>query len=408
MQCPYCSEQIEQNFQFCPYCGSKIAAPPTERQDEYPVKKRSMPLWFKLVGLLAVLALIGVTGGILFTETLVDTVENQLEALQDHDIDKAYLTYTSKEFQNTTSIEQFRDFVQAFPIFLENQSAHFTQRSISHNVGTLKGILTSSDHINTPIEYKVIKEDGRWKILSIRLLKPKNIPNAREASHTEDLIEVVKEQLKDIQESKVEEAYHDYSSKEFMETTSEENFHKFIKRYPILTEHHIVSFHKPTVRNGVGALSVIIQSDQVAAYIKYYLIFEDKKWKVWSMRILSPAEPASSPRHQNMTLEAVSIGSHIDKNGQVADPQNTFSPPLGDLYVNIEVKDGVKGSSIHLSLQHIDSGTSIPAETVIEEGGDSTLMSIFTPPVNGWPKGSYRLIIKASSGITKSIDFTIE
>lgn len=378
-----------------------------------------MPLWFKLVGLLAVLALIGVTGGILFTESLVDTVDNQLEALRDHDIDKAYLTYTSREFKNTTSIEQFRDFLEAFPVFLENQSAHFTERSISHNIGTLKGTLTSSDHISTPIEYKVIKEDGRWKILSIRLLKPKSIQNSKEASHAEDLIEVIKEQLKDIQERKVEEAYLDYSSKEFMETTTAANFQEFIKRYPILAEHHIVSFHKPTVRNGVGALSVIIQSDKVAAYIKYYLIFEDKKWKVWSMRILSPSEPQesknrelpskeSSVHEKKMKIESVSLGSKIDENGQVIDPKGLFSSSLGDLFVNIEVKDGVKPSSIHLSLLHVDSGTSIPVETAIEEEGDSTLMSIFSPPASGWPKGPYKLIIKTSSGTTQAVDFKID
>ena len=136
----------------------------------------------------------------------------------------------------------------------------------------------------------MIKEDGKWKILSIRLLKPSTIQNAKEADHAEDLINLAKGQLKDIQDQKISHAYATYSSKEFMDATSEEAFREFIKRYPILSHHHVVSFHKPIIRNGVGTLSVILQSDQFAAYIKFYMIYEDHAWKIWSMRILSPSE----------------------------------------------------------------------------------------------------------------------
>lgn len=301
MFCSHCGTKIDHHYKYCPECGASLdSTPPASSplEDSIPVssstsdtqivKKKPMPFWFKLIALLAILALIGVTAGILFTESWVDVVDHQLEALRKQDIPQAYQAYTSKDFQSATSLDQFRNFIEAYPVFHNNQSAHFTQRSIEHNIGTLKGNLTSDDHINTPIEYKLIKEEDKWKILSIRLLKPGNIQNAKEGDHAEDLIEVTKAQLKDIQDQKLQEAYQDYSSQEFKEATSEEAFREFIKRYPILTAYHVVSFHKPAIRNGVGTLSVILQSDQIAAYVKYYLIYEDQKWKIWSMRILSP------------------------------------------------------------------------------------------------------------------------
>lgn len=425
MFCSHCGTKLETQFKYCPNCGANLNSssiiPSPSNDASIPAaqgsKKKPMPFWFKLLAFLAVLALIGVTAGILFTESWVDVVDHQLESLRHHDISKAYSSYTSKDFQAATSLDQFRNFIDAYPVFLNNQSAHFTQRSIEHNIGTLRGNLTSLDHIKTPIEYKLIKEDDKWKILSIRLLKPGNIQNAKEAEHAEDLIEVTKSQLKDIQDQKLAEAYQNFSSQEFKDATSEEAFREFIKRYPILNHYRVVSFHKPTIRNGVGTLSVILQSEQIAAYVKYYLIYEDQKWKIWSMRILSPteeeekkeAEPeADESQKEAMNLGKILLGEKVDQEGQIQDAKTTFQSSLDDLYVDIEVKDGLKGSIVYLSLQHLESGSSIPAKAEIDENGDTMLLSVFSPPASGWPKGNYKLVVTTSSGLNKVVDFEVE
>lgn len=425
MFCSYCNAKVEENYNFCPTCGTKLDSTTispvplptsTTPSDALVVKKKPMPFWFKLIAFLAVLALVGVTAGILFTESWVDVVDHQLEALRQNNISNAYYTYTSKDFQTATSLDQFRKFIEAYPVFLNNQSAHFTQRSIEHNIGTLKGNLTSQEHINTPIEYKLIKEDDKWKILSIRLLKPGNIQNNQEADHVETLIDIAKAQLKDIQDQKLTEAYQNYSSQEFKDATSEEAFREFIKRYPILIHYHVVSFHKPTIRNGVGTLSVILQSNQIAAYVKYYLIYENQKWKIWSMRILSPSESQENKqtlsstlesKQEDMSLGVISLGDQVDEQGQIKQPKNSFKSDLTDLYIDIEVKNGLKGSMVYLSLQHLESGSSIPAKAAIEESGDTMLLSVFSPPKSGWPKGHYKLVVTTSSGLNKIVDFEI-
>lgn len=425
MLCSHCGAEVFASYKYCPSCGTHLD-PSTVLQTPQPesptIKKKSMPIWFKIAAFLAVLALIVVTAGILFTETLVDVVDHQLDAFRKQDISKAYYNYTSKDFRAATSLDQFRNFVEAYPVFFNNQSAHFSQRSMEHNIGTLKGHITSQDHVNTPIEYKLIKDDGKWKILSIRLLKPANIQNAKEADHAEDLIEVAKTQLKDIQDQKISEAYQIFSSKEFKEATSEEAFHEFIKRYPILNHYHVVSFHKPTIRNGVGTLSVILQSDQIAAYVKYYLIFEDQAWKIWSMRILSPSEgeaeknkelkqtnfPSEETQQEPMSFGSITLGDQVDEQGQIKKPAKIFNSDLKDLYVDIEIKNGRKNSMVYLNLKHAESGSTIPAKAAIEENGDTMLLSVFSPPATGWPKGSYKLTVTTSSNLTSTIDFDIE
>jgi len=159
---------------------------------------------------------------------------------------------------------------------------------------------------------------------------------------------------------------------------------------------------------------VILQSEQIAAYVKYYLIYEELNWKIWSMRILSPSEkqdksqdkqPAKESSPVMMSFGTISLGDQIDENGQIKESKNSFSSNLADLYVDIEIKNGVKGSLIYLSLQHLDSGSSIPAKATIEENGDTMLTSVFSPPASGWPKGDYKLVVTTSSGLSKVIDF---
>ena len=76
MFCSDCNTKVEDSYKFCPNCGAKLdSLPPPEEPNTPIVKKKPMPFWFKLVALLAVLALIGVTAGILFTESWVDVVD---------------------------------------------------------------------------------------------------------------------------------------------------------------------------------------------------------------------------------------------------------------------------------------------------------------------------------------------
>lgn len=103
------------------------------------------------------------------TSALDKPIDKQLEALKKGDIKAAY-AYTSKDFQNATSLDDFKAFIKQYPSLTNNRSSFFNERQIENNVGVMKGTLTAKDGAKTPIQYRLIKEDGVWKILNIEVL----------------------------------------------------------------------------------------------------------------------------------------------------------------------------------------------------------------------------------------------
>ncbi len=107
------------------------------------------------------------------TSALVTVVDNQLTALQTGQVEKAY-TYTSTEFQKHTSIDGFKRYVAQFPALINNASSNFSERKIINNTGYLVGILTAKDGTKTPVFYRLVQENGQWKILDIQI--PNSLP----------------------------------------------------------------------------------------------------------------------------------------------------------------------------------------------------------------------------------------
>lgn len=408
MLCQKCQTLIEHPSKFCPECGHSLQENPPESPSSFKtIEKKKMPFWFKLLITLTVLSLIGVTAGILFTERLVDVVDHHLNALQKGNIQQAYQDYTSNEFQSTTSLDQFTRFIENYPVFLNNQSSLFTERSFENRIGILKGNLTAQDKTQTPIEYRVVKEGKRWKILSIRLLKPQNILNFKEGIKTESLIQVAKEQLELLQAKEVDKAYGEYFSDEFKEATSLEAFREFILHHPLLTTYATVSFHKEAIHQGIGSLSAVLKNNLSSVYVKYYFRHTKEGWKIWSLRLLPPL-PEEEKSTSSLKLGEISVGTHTDDLGFVKNSSTVLSTDLEDLHVDIEVKKGIKNFVIGLELHHIDSGTIISGKAMIEKEAPSFLITTFSSPPQGWPKGNYELTILANPYTTQSIYFKID
>lgn len=104
------------------------------------------------------------------TSGLVSTMQNQLEALRAGNIDKAYYDYTSTDFQQSTSLADFKAFIRQHPELTRNKSSTFATREINNdNTGDIKGTLTSTDGITTSIEYILVREKNMWKIIGIKI-----------------------------------------------------------------------------------------------------------------------------------------------------------------------------------------------------------------------------------------------
>lgn len=122
--------------------------------------------------LLIILAIIVVAVGLVFyfTSGLSSTAEKQLSDIKAGNMEAAY-SLTSKEFQQVTSIETFKSYVEKFPILKDYKSIKFTERKIESNVGYLAGTIEGTDGTKMKIEYQLVKEDGKWKIQAINLSK---------------------------------------------------------------------------------------------------------------------------------------------------------------------------------------------------------------------------------------------
>ena len=116
-----------------------------------------------------VVAIVAIIAIALFaTKGIAEVADQQLVALRAGDYAKAY-SYTSKDFQNSTSLDKFKEFVDSYPSLKNNESSSFSTRKMENDVGTLEGTLKSKDGGVTPVVYKLVKENNEWKILSIQL-----------------------------------------------------------------------------------------------------------------------------------------------------------------------------------------------------------------------------------------------
>lgn len=128
---------------------------------------------FSIIGLVLAAIIIYITALVAFvmyaTSGIADTVQEQLSAFRSGDIEKAY-SYTSKEFQDSTSLEAFKKSIDQIPALKNNESASFNQRQIENNNGMVKGTLKSKDGKITSVEFKLVREGETWKIIGIHVL----------------------------------------------------------------------------------------------------------------------------------------------------------------------------------------------------------------------------------------------
>lgn len=130
-----------------------------------PSKLKQISIFLCSLVLWVVLTLVLLISTVTYlTKSLVDIVNNQISAIQEGDMKKAY-SYTSKDFQKLIPFNHFKEYLNQLPYINSSKTTDFNERSIDMESGFLSGTLTSKDGVKTPIKYFFIKEEGQWKIL---------------------------------------------------------------------------------------------------------------------------------------------------------------------------------------------------------------------------------------------------
>ncbi len=99
------------------------------------------------------------------TSGIVDSADEFFNEIKNHNHKAAY-EMTSIEFQTTTNFDEFEDFLSHSNI-VNYKSSSWSARSVENSIGRLEGSILTEEKGEIPIKLTFVKENDRWKILSI-------------------------------------------------------------------------------------------------------------------------------------------------------------------------------------------------------------------------------------------------
>lgn len=99
----------------------------------------------------------------------VKAVETELTLLKAGDVEQAYASLAT-DFRSSVPAPEFDSFLATYPVFTKNRKVSFSSREVVNDESTLKGTLTAEDGATTRAEFRLVKEEGVWRILSIEVL----------------------------------------------------------------------------------------------------------------------------------------------------------------------------------------------------------------------------------------------
>lgn len=280
-------------------------------------------------------------------------------------------------------------------------------------------------HLNNDIEQPIKKKRSSWFKIFFFLIIVASVIGVLLALASEDISEPVEAQLKTLRHERITEAYYLYTSKGFQEATTLDRFREFVKNYPVFIDNDSMQILNSKKENHQGSVDVVLTSNHGdKVQIEYQLIKENDRWKILNIKLKNPESPShlhndeqvaianQPPKRQEKDKPLsfdFSVGTQVNANGTIANPNNIFKDRHATLYVNLAIANVVTGTKIEVLLQHLDSGESMaPMSTVIDRNGTIVLSSTLAPEKEGWPQGKYRLNARSSTGMEAYMDFIME
>ena len=360
-----------------------------------------------------------VTGGKLDALSIISTLQEYLEFLQNKKIEQAYRKFLSKELQKEVPLEGYSKFIEGYPAFTSHDSVNIKEPYFEDNMGEVTTELDNGSEI-TQVTYALMEEDGEWKIVGMHVEKVArpitSIQDNPANFKTRSLIDAIQTFLKALREQKVEKAYSELTANHFRETNTLPEFEEFLKKYPQLSESESASFEKLLFNNNIATFAVALYVTETEALpVEFDLIQEKGSWKILNLFVhpltkVNPKAKGKAPEvEQNLEFTQVQLGLKIDANGQIESPITTFQVGKEDIYVNIFIHNGKAGATFEVVMRHVESGSNIPPVTAnVLEDGDSVVSLVFSPPPKGWPAGNYQIRIASDNKVYKTFVFKVE
>lgn len=127
--CRNCGKTVEPTGRFCEFCSRQNTMTAPLLSEESVTKPNINPT---LLSLVLSFILIIVLMLYLMTST-ADVVKHQLMTLKHENTNQASYTFTSQEFQSSTSLEHFKEFMNEPSTISKNKNSHFSQQKAEQN-----------------------------------------------------------------------------------------------------------------------------------------------------------------------------------------------------------------------------------------------------------------------------------
>lgn len=208
-------------------------------------------------------------------------IEEQLEAIEENRLTEAYYSFTSKEFQTATSLEDFKKFIRNFPLFSEDSEVTFDPAT---KPGEFHLTLKSDDEA-MHLTYTLLKEGEVWRIKGIEVNKEERIVNDAPEFDTSLFLNPVKEHVEALKRGDYLQAYKQ-TAEDFQASTPFSEFEAFLKSFPILTQYKTADYYKLSFNNNLGMYHVKFVGNSGETYEAQYDLVRDKgKWKILQIQI---------------------------------------------------------------------------------------------------------------------------
>ncbi|MCX6740437.1 MAG: DUF4864 domain-containing protein [Candidatus Parcubacteria bacterium] len=99
---------------------------------------------------------------------LENVTAKQLEFIKNKDFANAY-SLTAQDFQKATSLDQFKAFIEQYPVLANYNHYAVTKRKITKDTGLLVVNLNSNNGLSKTVEFSFIREGKEWKISAINM-----------------------------------------------------------------------------------------------------------------------------------------------------------------------------------------------------------------------------------------------
>ena len=223
----------------------------------------------------------------------ISTIEGQLNALREHDISKAYQDYTTKEFQQATTLDQYKEAIKDYPLLSESTKVNydFTHTTLDRDHVTIPVILQKGND-SLLVDVALVKIGNDWKIWGTEvkeatptLADAAATPTVDRTQDNKTIQTIVEGQLSALRSNDLKKAY-DYVSADFQQATPFPAFEEFVKQYPILTNHKSMTFGDVTYEGDKASVVAILQTPDTSNPIEYSLVKIGDQWKVYGFRLL--------------------------------------------------------------------------------------------------------------------------